>query len=50
VGLVFIAVVGQNGKSVCAKALYPSDRSTFKRLASQRALDMLRLELLSKRE
>lgn len=45
VGLVFIAVAGPDGKTACEKALYPSDRATFKRFASQRALDLLRLEL-----
>lgn len=47
VGLVFIAVSGPDGKSVCEKALYPSDRATFKRFASQKALDLLRLGLLA---
>jgi len=48
VGLVFIAVAGPDGKTVCEKAVYPSDRATFKRFASQKALDLLRLEVRSR--
>lgn len=47
VGLVYIAVAGGSGGTICEKALYPSDRTNFKRFASQKALDLLRRQLVS---
>lgn len=47
VGLVFIAIAVPHGATQCEKVLYPSDRATFKRFASQKALDLLRRELIA---
>ncbi len=47
VGLVFIAL-GHTGKeTLCREFCFPSDRATFKQLATQAALDLLRRELLT---
>ncbi len=45
VGTVFIALAG-GGETVVRRERFPTDRETFKQLASQTALDMLRLRLL----
>jgi nicotinamide-nucleotide amidase len=42
VGTVFIAVAERGGDTVCGRELFPTDRETFKQLATQTALDMLR--------
>jgi nicotinamide-nucleotide amidase len=44
-GTVFIAVTERGGLSECRKEIFPTDRETFKQLASQVALDMLRLRI-----
>jgi len=46
VGLVFIALAREGKETLCREARFPTDRLTFKQLATQAALDMLRLELL----
>lgn len=44
-GTVFIAVAQRGGSTECRHELFPSDRETFKQLATQSALDLLRLKL-----
>jgi len=46
VGTVFIAMSERSKPTVCEKFLFPVDRATFKQLATQAALDMLRRSLL----
>jgi nicotinamide-nucleotide amidase len=46
VGTVFIAMSERSKPTVCKKFLFPVDRATFKQLATQAALDMLRRSLL----
>jgi nicotinamide-nucleotide amidase len=43
VGTVFIAVARRGGETESRREIFPTDRETFKQLASQVALDMLRL-------
>jgi nicotinamide-nucleotide amidase len=45
VGTVFIALAHEGEKTLCRREYFPSDRETFKQLASQTALDMLRRRL-----
>lgn len=45
VGTVFIAVAGRGVATECRREIFPTDRETFKQLASQVALDMLRLRI-----
>lgn len=45
VGTVFIALAIRDGETRTAKHFYPTDRATFKELAVQAALDMLRSAL-----
>ncbi len=47
VGTVFIALAQKGGPTECLRALFPTDRETFKQLATQSALDLLRLRLLA---
>jgi len=46
VGTVFIAMAQKGKPTACRQFHFPRDRETFKQLASQSALDMLRRELL----
>ena len=46
VGLVFIALARRGKPTLCKEFRFPRDRETFKQLATQSALDMLRYELL----
>jgi len=46
VGLVFIGLATRHSEPVAREFRFPSDRETFKQLATQAALDMLRRELL----
>lgn len=46
VGLVFIALARPGGETLCSEFRFPADRTTFKQLASQAALDLLRRELM----
>ena len=46
VGLVFIALACRNRKTLCRECHFPTDRETFKQLATQTALDMLRREII----
>jgi nicotinamide-nucleotide amidase len=46
-GTVFIAVAERGAQTECQNEFFPTDRETFKQLASQAALDMLRLRILS---
>jgi len=48
VGLVFIALASSTGETVCREARFATDRGTFKQLATQAALDMLRRAVLDK--
>ncbi|HET9523665.1 MAG TPA: CinA family nicotinamide mononucleotide deamidase-related protein [Terrimicrobiaceae bacterium] len=48
-GTVFIAVSERGAETECRKEFFPSDRETFKQLASQAALDMLRLRIAGDR-
>jgi len=47
VGLVFIALAQKGAPTLCEKKLFSSDRETFKQLATQSALDLLRHALLA---
>ncbi|HEY5741106.1 MAG TPA: competence/damage-inducible protein A [Terrimicrobiaceae bacterium] len=49
VGTVFIALAEHNIATECRREFFPSDRETFKQLASQVALDMLRLRISNKK-
>ena len=46
VGLVHIALARPAAETLLLERCYPADRATFKQLATQSALDMLRRELL----
>ena len=46
VGLVFIALARRGNTTLCKEFRFPRDRETFKQLATQTALDMLRHELI----
>jgi nicotinamide-nucleotide amidase len=46
VGTVFIALAGRRMDTVCASHRFARDRETFKQLATQAGLDMLRREIL----
>jgi nicotinamide-nucleotide amidase len=46
VGLVFIALARRGKPALCKQFRFPRDRETFKQLATQSALDMLRHELI----
>ena len=46
VGLVFIAIARRGKPTLCKHFRVPRDRETFKQLATQSALDMLRHELI----
>ena len=46
VGLVFIALACRGRKTVWRECHFPTDRETFKQLATQSALDMLRHEMI----
>ena len=46
VGTVYIALVSGDSETVSRKFLFPTDRETFKQLAAQAALDLLRRSLL----
>jgi nicotinamide-nucleotide amidase len=46
VGLVFIALARRGRPTICKEFHFPRDRETFKQLATQSALDMLRHELI----
>jgi len=50
VGTVFIAVTQRGGQTECRKEIFPTDRETFKQLATQVALDMLRLRIFEDEE
>ena len=49
VGTVFIALAKNGKPAACTRIQIPGDRETFKRLATQSALDILRRELLQTR-
>ncbi len=46
VGLVFIALARRGKPTLCHEYRFPRDRETFKQIATQSALDMLRRELI----
>ncbi len=46
VGTVYIALASGDSETVARKFLFPTDRETFKQLAAQAALDLLRRRLL----
>jgi nicotinamide-nucleotide amidase len=46
VGTVYIALAAEDSQTVAKKFLFPTDRETFKHLAAQAALDLLRRKLL----
>ena len=46
VGTVYIALASADSETVARKFLFPTDRQTFKQLAAQAALDLLRRRLL----
>lgn len=47
VGTVFIALAESGGLTECEKEIFPTDRETFKQLATQKALSMLHQRLFS---
>jgi nicotinamide-nucleotide amidase len=46
VGTVYIALASEDQQTVARKFVFPTDRETFKQLAAQAALDLLRRRLL----
>jgi nicotinamide-nucleotide amidase len=46
VGTVYIALAAADSETVAEKFFFPTDRETFKQLAAQAALDLLRRKLL----
>ena len=46
VGTVYIALASEDSETVARKFFFPTDRETFKQLAAQAALDLLRRRLL----
>jgi nicotinamide-nucleotide amidase len=46
VGTIYIALASGDSETVARKFLFPTDRETFKQLAAQTALDLLRRRLL----
>jgi nicotinamide-nucleotide amidase len=48
IGTVYIALASEDSATVARKFLFPTDRETFKQLATQAALDLLRRRLLKK--
>jgi nicotinamide-nucleotide amidase len=46
VGTVYLALASEGSETVVRKLFYPTDRETFKQLAAQTALDLLRRRLL----
>jgi nicotinamide-nucleotide amidase len=48
VGTVYIALALEDSETVARKFFFPTDRQTFKQLAAQAALDLLRRRLLKK--
>jgi nicotinamide-nucleotide amidase len=46
VGTVYIALASEDSETVVKKLFFPTDRETFKQLAAQTALDLLRRRLL----
>lgn len=46
VGTVFVALAGRGIETLCARHRFARDRETFKQLATQAGLDMLRREIL----
>ena len=48
VGTVYIALASEDSETVARKFFFPTDRETFKQLAAQAALDLLRRRLLKK--
>lgn len=46
VGTVYIALASADSKTIARKFFFPTDRETFKQLATQAALDLLRRRLL----
>jgi nicotinamide-nucleotide amidase len=49
-GTVFVALTERDVQTECRKEIFPTDRETFKQLASQLALDMLRLRIFEEEE
>ena len=50
VGTVFIALAAADRRTIVLRERLPSDRATFKQLATQTALEMLRRQLLRQRD
>ena len=46
VGTVYLALASKNSRTLAMKFFFPTDRETFKQLAAQTALDLLRRKLL----
>jgi nicotinamide-nucleotide amidase len=45
VGTVYVALASATSEAIARKFFFPTDRETFKQLASQAALDLLRRKL-----
>ena len=48
VGTVYIALASADSKTVAKKFFFPTDRETFKQLAAQTALDLLRRKVIAR--
>jgi nicotinamide-nucleotide amidase len=48
VGTVYIALASGESKTITKKFVFPTDRETFKQLAAQTALDLLRRKLIAR--
>jgi nicotinamide-nucleotide amidase len=48
IGTVYIALASGDSETIARKFVFPTDRETFKQLAAQAALDLLRLRLINK--
>jgi nicotinamide-nucleotide amidase len=46
VGTIYIALAAEESETLARKFVFPTDRETFKQLAAQAALDLLRRSLL----
>jgi nicotinamide-nucleotide amidase len=48
VGTIHIALASEESKTIAKKFFFPTDRDTFKQLAAQTALDLLRRKIIAR--
>ena len=48
VGTVYVALASADSATIVKKLFFPTDRETFKQLAAQTALDLLRRKMIAK--